>query len=365
MHDLYKETSIFGRYVTLNHLTEKWLQNVPPLNIRPLGKSVQGKEIFALQFGTGEHKILMWSQMHGNESTTTKAVIDLVNLLNSGDALAQKILNTCQLQIIPILNPDGAEAYTRVNANEVDLNRDARECSQPETEILWECFRAFQPDFCFNLHDQRTLFNVGGSNKVASVSFLSPASNAERSLTPNRIQAMKLIVGMNDKLQQEIPGQVGRYDDAFNANCIGDSFQMEGVPTVLFEAGHYPQDYQRESTRRLIFNALLESLELISNRSLDDFSDSDYFKIPENEKQFYDVLIRNVDVVNPNIESGHDIGIRFAETLSENVIQFIPKIEEVGLLPEFFGHLELNLTKAEDFDTLSSHQDILELIVKI
>ena len=365
MHDLYKETSILGRYVTLYHLTEKWLQNVPALHIRTLGKSVKGNEIFALQFGTGPHRILMWSQMHGNESTTTKAVIDLVNLLNSGDALAQTILNTCQLQIIPILNPDGAEAYTRVNANDVDLNRDAQECSQPETKILWECFRTFQPDFCFNLHDQRTLFNVGDSNKVATVSFLSPASDIERSLSPNRIQAMKLIVGMNDKLQQEIPGQVGRYDDAFNANCIGDSFQMEGVPTVLFEAGHYHEDYQRESTRRLVFNALLESLELISSGRLDDFSDSDYFKIPENEKRFYDVLIRNADVINPNIEPGHDVGVRFTEILLGSAIQFIPKIEKVGQLGEFFGHLELNLTKADDFHTLSGHQDILELVVKL
>ena len=46
------------------------------------------------------------------------------------------ILKACTLYIIPILNPDGAKAYTRLNANEVDLNRDAQDLSQPESKVL-------------------------------------------------------------------------------------------------------------------------------------------------------------------------------------------------------------------------------------
>ena len=69
----------------------------------------------------------MWSQMHGNESTTTKALFDVFNTLISNNPIIKHILNACTLYIIPILNPDGAEAYTRVNANAVDLNRDAQE----------------------------------------------------------------------------------------------------------------------------------------------------------------------------------------------------------------------------------------------
>ena len=38
-----------------------------------LGYSVKGLPIHELQVGFGKQKILMWSQMHGNESTTTKA----------------------------------------------------------------------------------------------------------------------------------------------------------------------------------------------------------------------------------------------------------------------------------------------------
>jgi len=107
----------------------------------------------------------MWSQMHGNESTTTKAVIDLLNYLKHDSVNALEIANQCTLKIIPILNPDGARDYTRVNANQIDLNRDAQDLTQPESRILKEEYDYFRPDFCFNLHDQRTIFNVGKTNK--------------------------------------------------------------------------------------------------------------------------------------------------------------------------------------------------------
>ncbi|MEM9076212.1 MAG: M14 family zinc carboxypeptidase [Bacteroidota bacterium] len=364
-YHLYKEKSVEGRYVTLSHLNKEWLPALPKESISEIGVSENGESIYSITIGSGRKKILMWSQMHGNESTTTKAVLDLVNYLSSNDKVSERILVNCQLIILPMLNPDGAEAYTRVNANTVDLNRDAQNRSQVETKVLWSVFESVKPHFCFNLHGQRTLFNVGNTNKVATVSFLSPASDNARSITDSRIAAMRLIVGMNRKLQQEIPGQVGRYDDAFNTNCIGDSFQMKQVPTVLFEAGHFPGDYQREETRRLIFVAMLEALAIISGDTLDNFHESDYMKIPENEKRFFDVLLKNADVVNPNITSGHSIGLRYEEVLVDNKIEFHPKIIQVGTLQEFYGHLELDLTKSDDFDELSDYKEILDMIINL
>ena len=52
-----------------------------------------------------------------------------------------------------MVNPDGAKLYTRVNANEVDLNRDSVNLSQPESKVLRNVFEEFKPDYCFNLHD--------------------------------------------------------------------------------------------------------------------------------------------------------------------------------------------------------------------
>jgi hypothetical protein len=43
-----------------------------------------------------------------------------------------------------MLNPDGADMYTRLNANEVDLNRDSQNLTQPESKVLREIFDLFQ-----------------------------------------------------------------------------------------------------------------------------------------------------------------------------------------------------------------------------
>ena len=195
----------------------------------------------------------MWSQMHGNESTTTKALFDLFLFLNGDSNEANQIRKDFTLLIIPILNPDGAEAYTRVNANEIDLNRDSVDLSQPESKLLRKTFEEFEPDFCYNLHDQRTIFAAGDKNYPATISFLAPSYNNEKEYNKNRLKAVNVIAEMNEELQKYIPNQVGRFDDSFNINCIGDMFQSLGVPTILFEAGHYQDDYEREETRKFIF----------------------------------------------------------------------------------------------------------------
>ncbi len=361
-HSEFKEESAIGRYITSETLRLNWQKKLKKPFVESIGNSVNDEPILSLTLGSGQKKVLMWSQMHGNESTTTKAVLDMVNFLLSKEEWANSILENCTLKIVPILNPDGAKAYTRVNANQIDLNRDAKERTQPESTVLRTLFEEFQPDFCFNLHDQRTLFSVGNSEKPATLSFLSPASNKERDVTPTRELAMRLIVGMNQLLQTLIPEQVGRYDDGFNENCIGDTFQMLGVPTVLFEAGHFRGDYGRESTRTYVFYALIEALDILAHNKIKDFSFQDYFEIPENEKLFFDILIKNPNVVNPNLNEEHHIGIRFKEVLVNQSIVFEPELAEKGVLKGYFGHEVLDCRIETDLNLISSRKKLLHLL---
>ncbi len=360
----YKEGSVTGRYVTLEMLQKHWFGKLPSLTVHNIGRSVNGMPIKKVTLGKGEMKVLMWSQMHGNESTTTKAVMDLVIFLLSDEPLSDIILNNCTLYIIPMLNPDGAKSYTRANANDIDLNRDAKLLTQPESQALRTSFMEIQPDFCFNLHDQRTLFSAGNSANPATVSFLSPASDASRKLTPAREMAMQLIVAINKKLQPLIPNQVGRYDDAFNDNCVGDSFQMTGAPTVLFEAGHFQHDYQREKTREFIFHALLEALLTISNNAFNDHLVEEYFNIPENEKLFFDVLIKNPTRINSKYPAKQHIGIRYKEVIKDGTISFEPEIVEVGELKGLYGHETFDCSLELHMKRLSSQKKMYNLVLK-
>ena len=165
LHQRYKEEQLFGRYITLEHIE-------PLLSLLPkqvIGQSVLGKPIYKITIGTGKTKTLMWSQMHGNESTTTKALFDFINYIQSDEAVS--ILENFTFCLLPMLNPDGAELYTRENASRIDLNRDAQNLTQPESKLLRKTFEEFQPDFCYNLHDQRTICGAGGDGNPATVSF--------------------------------------------------------------------------------------------------------------------------------------------------------------------------------------------------
>jgi hypothetical protein len=334
----------------------------PPFKVENIGMSVRNRPIQSITFGHGSNRILMWSQMHGNESTTTKAVMDLLNYFElNGDGVSD-IASSCTLKIIPILNPDGARDYTRTNANGRDLNRDAQELSQPESRTLHRIYDDFAPDFCFNLHDQRTIFNVGSTNKPATVSFLAPAFDAERNNSSTRKKSMQLIAAMNSALQALIPGQVGRYDDGFNPNCVGDAFQMKQTPTILFEAGHYPEDYQREKTREFIFYALLKGIQTITKKSISDYTAEEYLSIPENGKQYVDILVKSPDDLKDGLGKKKTVPIQYKETLVDGKIHFIPEVASFDVFTgEIFGHKSLNYADETDLNWLKKN-DIHKLL---
>ena len=360
LFSLYKEQKLSGRYIHNKHILPILNSLKSKLEIQQIGESVLKKPIFSINIGRGSKRILMWSQMHGNESTTTKAVFDLLNtLLNDSISNTETILEGTTICIIPILNPDGAEAYTRINANEVDLNRDAQNLTQPESLVLQKIFNQFKPDFCFNLHGQRTIFSAGKNNNSATVSFLSPAQDKDCTITETRKISMEVIAIMNRNLQQQIPNQVGVYDDSFNINCVGDTFQSKDVPTILFEAGHYSNDYKREKTREYIYQSLLTAIYYISNNDITGKGYSEYLSIPENEKLFFDIILRDAKID----DEIYDVAIQYEEVLEKNKVKFVPTLKELKKLNSYFGHREIFLDKKEIKIQKSADNIVSEIVV--
>jgi len=337
-YDDFAERRISGRYITLRKVLPVIGSYTFPFQEILLGESENGLSIYGYQFGKGKKRVLMWSQMHGNEGTTTKAIIDFFSLLDKNEAIRERLFETHSFFVIPILNPDGAELYTRENFNKVDLNRDAKAKTQKESIILHEAFRQFAPSLCLNMHDQRTFYTVGNTLKTAAVSFLAPAADAKKKITESRKKAMKYVVHMRNVLEKYIPGQIGRYDDTFNDNCFGDAFQAKGAITILFEAGHIIDDYQREKSRKNIFIALLGLFLFGKGKSvfLDHF---EYFNIPENTKNFRDILIKNVKNEKGVFE---DVLIQFEEKIENEKINFVPVVESIGDFPEIIANTAID-----------------------
>lgn len=349
-----KQSKISNRYITNFHIEPILFSLSTKFKVDTIGKSVLNKPIYKVQFGNGKTKILMWSQMHGNEATTTKAVFDLFSFLESNDDKVSVFEQFFTLEIIPILNPDGAEAYTRENANGIDLNRDAQNLTQPESVLLKGLYNQFSPHFCYNLHDQRSIYAVGDTNLPATVSFLAPSYNENREINANRQVAINLIASINNKLQEYIPNQIGRFDDSFNFNCVGDTFQFLGTPTVLFEAGHFQSDYIREITRKYIFIGLLHSLISIYENEININKTQQYLSIPQNRVRFYDFVYKNVKINDDLLKISCIFAAQYNEVLVNNEIVF----EACFVKPEIdniIGHFEFDAENGIYFDDFNNY----------
>ncbi len=340
----HKEERIIGKYVPYMRL-KTVLQDYERWKIAE-GISEKGLPIPLYHIGEGEKRILLWSQMHGNESTTTRALLDLFKLFEKE---GYPFFN-CQLYIIPMLNPDGATQYTRVNGNGVDLNRDAIALSQKESQFLRDIYERVRPDFCFNLHDQRTIFGVG--DKPATVSFLAPAVDEHRNVTKVREHAACVITKMNSNLQLSINGFVGRFDDNFNPNCTGDQYSLLGTPTILIESGFYPGDYQREQTRKYIAQALYVGLSYINDNKVGTEGWKHYLEIPENKKCFRDYCI--IDDRNPQ----EKIFVQLEEVLEGDRIIFAPKLVPDSEGKDFQAHKTYLLSEICPWEHCDLHSKI-------
>lgn len=365
IHQLAKDYSNFRQ----EGFDNKWL-NFDQLNQyfsiklsekKQIGTSFLGNAIYKLSFGTGKKRILIWSQMHGNESSGTRAMFDVINFFETNSSLAQTILSELTIDFIPMLNPDGANVNTRRNAVGIDINRDFLAKESTEIHVLLDQVEKGDYDVLFNLHDQRTIFNVGQTNEPATLSFLSPSYNLEEDINDVREKTMGIIQAINTELQQVIPGKIGRYTSEFYPMSTGDNFTKMGYPCVLFEAGHFPKDYERNETRKYNALAIIAGLNVLLKS--DEFPFNEYLSIPQNGQKFLDIVIRNVEVQYATNSSVVDLGIYFEDIYSETLdkVEQVAKIIEIGDLRKFVGHLELNAEK-QTFKGLTKDYPLLNQI---
>lgn len=347
-YDQYKEDAIthrrFKHKDILPLIDQRKNGNVFEVSL--LGSSVEQREIYQLNYGKGDRKVMLWSQMHGNESTATMSLFDLFNFFEGSndefESIRKVINEKLDLRIIPMVNPDGAEAFIRRNAYDIDLNRDAIHLTSPEAVILRKAREDFNPQFGFNLHDQQIYYNVERTPKPATISVLAPAFNYETDINEVRKRALQVIVGMNELLQEIIPGQVGKYDDGFEPRAFGDNFQRWGTSTILIESGGYPGDPDKQYIRELNFMIILNALYSIAKESYTDYDVADYFAIPDNDTKLMDVMLRNVTINRDGLEYKVDLGIRRREIEREESYYTESSITDIGDLSVFYGYDEID-----------------------
>jgi Zinc carboxypeptidase len=353
-HVLYQEKLItkrrFGHKIVLE-LIEKIKQN-PMFEVSPGTHSSEGRDIFLIKCGKGKTKVMLWSQMHGDESTATMALFDIINFFQAKDGLdflRKELLENCTFYIIPMLNPDGAEAWSRYTALGIDMNRDALVLQTPEGRFLKTMQQSITPDFGFNLHDKMRRYSAGETGHLATMSYLATAYDQSQNFNDTRKKAAQVIVGMNRNIQQFIPKSVGRWTSDFEPRAFGDNIQKWGTSLILVESGGYKNDPEKMYIRKLNFVSLLTGFQSIAEKLYQKEELTDYNNLPLNSKSIFDIIIRNATLKKGEISYKVDIAINREEKPIKGGDSFTNEgeIEEIGDMSVFYGTDEIDATGME------------------
>jgi hypothetical protein len=299
--------------------------------------------------------------MHGDEPTATMALADIFNFLeNKKDSLNQEVnpalnhlkedlLKNCTFYFVPMLNPDGAEAWTRHTTLGIDMNRDALALQTPEGQLLKQLIFDIRPDFGFNLHDKNRRYSAGQTGNLATMSFLATAYNQAEEINLTRKRAMQVIVGMNQAVQPYIPNAVGRWVSDFEPRAFGDNIQKWGTTLILIESGGYKNDPEKQYVRKLNFVSILTGLQMIASKSYKKNGIKEYQQLPLNSRAIYDLIIRNITIKKGEITYKADIAINREErpVTGKNYFTISSIIEEIGDMSVFFGTDEIDATGME------------------
>lgn len=324
------------RWLRLEHLIDVWafVENHSDFQLASIGHSEEGRDLKVIRWGKGPKRIFAWTQMHGNEPTATLACAELLQDLVSDPEL-KALDSKIEVALILMLNPDGAERFQRRNALGIDLNRDAVARCSAEIKAYFNFLESFKPQWAINLHDQRNIFSAGATEHCATLSFLAPSADEERSIRLERKVSMQMIAAIHQKLEGSLSGHFGRYSDEFYPRALGDNLMKMGIPNILFEAGHFPGDRFRRKARELNRRGLKEALHLVATDGWELVDPALYHLIPENKSHLRDLIFRDLQFGNCRL----DLALMEQEIANKESgeLEIKYRIDDIGDLSHLHG----------------------------
>lgn len=205
--------------------------------IGTIGTSAQGRAINAYYFGSGATTVLYTGAIHGSESST-KSLMD--RWIQDLEAKARNIPAHITVVVVPMINPDGYARGSRVNANNVDLNRNfatsdwqkdittvnnqpfpggggESAMSEPETKVIAALAQQLRPKVILSYH------SIGGM-----VAANQAGNSTGLATTYSQLSGYSNITGQSD--------------DAFEYAISGtadDWYAQIGIPSILVELGSH------------------------------------------------------------------------------------------------------------------------------
>ncbi|MGH8837994.1 MAG: M14 family zinc carboxypeptidase [Jiangellaceae bacterium] len=159
------------------------------VTVASAGQSGEGRELLYATVGSGPTTFWLQARIHGNELHSTEAALQILDLLDSGNPTAQLIRENLTVVVIPMYNPDGAEANIRQSTTptRIDLNRDWENFAQPESIAFWRLWRDVAPALALDLH------HMGQAPIVEDTDDLNQFQIGARSIDPARMTDLQWL----------------------------------------------------------------------------------------------------------------------------------------------------------------------------
>ncbi len=322
-------------------LVERFRSAAPfPVEVRRIASSPEGWPIQSVAFGNPQgRRVLVWARQHGDEPECTAALMTVLHRFanhSATDPIAARILDGCRFLVVPMVNPDGVEAFTRANALGIDLNRDARNQATSEGRALVAMQREFDPEFAFNLHDMRPRRTTAEADPdIVAIAFQSCPFDEASSDNPQRLKAKAVIAEMLEAVGAKTR-HVARYKSEFLSRGFGDAMMAWGVSSILIESGSATRaEGGDDFAARLHALALLCGLNAIASRA-DERADARLYEtIPLDEGTFdFDGLLKGGELldVRTGLTVRSDAGwqTESADVRVDEQRQFIGRMVGVG-----------------------------------
>jgi len=153
------------------------------VEVHHAGLSGEGRNLTYATVGTGDTVVWLQARIHGNELHSTEAVLQILQRLGGNSQEARMLRDELTVVVIPLYNPDGAEADTRrsTTPTQTDLNRDWENFVQPESAAWWKVFAEVDPNIGLDLH------HMSSAPRVEDTSDLNQFQIGTFTVDPSRL----------------------------------------------------------------------------------------------------------------------------------------------------------------------------------
>lgn len=221
------------------------------VDVASAGQSGEGRELLYATVGDGPETFWLQARIHGDELHSTEASLQVLDHLASGSPAAREVRENLTVVVVPMYNPDGAEANIRQSTTptRLDLNRDWENFAQPESVAFWHLWRDVAPTYALDLHHMSEAPTVEGTDD------LNQFQIGGRSIDPSRMTAQQWLTNRRmamvsvDALEGYGVANVAHYPLIDITNAVLSRMLMGGTAP----AGETPLPQAETPTQGAIF----------------------------------------------------------------------------------------------------------------